>query len=219
MAINLKKNEKLSLKKKDKGLSKITVGLGWEPYMLEEQTKTKVNRSGLFGLKKEVETTTELVRVNRNIDIDATVIAYTNNKPVGECSFRNKVIKKDFVELVKHSGDNTTGHSKAKQDDEQIVLFLDNLEEHSKIDTLYVVLNIYSPRINFNQVESPYVNIYDEQTNLLASYQLSEPEYSTSNGVVVGKITRDDAGFHFKALGNGVKTTGIDKLKTQALQY
>ena len=90
MSINLKKGQKIDLKKSNPGLSTVRVGLGWDP----------VNQGGgflksLFGSG------------NADIDCDASVFLLNkDSKPIDLIYFGNLRTRNDSII---HTGDNLTG--------------------------------------------------------------------------------------------------------------
>ena len=89
MAINLKKGQRISLKKEAPGLTKVMCGLGWD-----------VSESkGLFGLFKA-----------NDFDLDASVLCLTNKDKLKSKSdvvyYRNL---EHSSGAITHQGDNLTG--------------------------------------------------------------------------------------------------------------
>src|SRR5689334_11347333 len=108
MAINLQKGQRVDLTKSNPGLSRILVGLGWDP--------VKSGGGGLFGSLFGGGNTA-------NVDCDASVIMLGANERLQS---NNDVIYfgnlKSQNGSVQHSGDNLTGDGDG--DDEQIMVDL-----------------------------------------------------------------------------------------------
>lgn len=230
MAINLTKGSGIKLTKDvagvEEALKVIKLGCGWQAsrdgYVTIPQTKTVTKRVGGFlgfggTVQSEQVTTTERVYVG-NIDIDATVFAFREDKLVGECSFRNKRLSNDGKVVAQSSGDNRRG-STGKQDDETITINIENVGAFA--DTLYLVLNIfnaYGSGQHFNMVSNSYVRVYDDKGAEMAYFDLAE-DYHNMTGVVVGKLEKVNGVFQFTALGDGVRVKGLDELAKRAKQY
>lgn len=219
MAIKLKKNEGIKLSKDGQGLKKITLGVGWDPSNGYIETEEKIITKGFLGLGKPKVTTRKVTKHIGNIDIDSTVLVYDGNRCIAECSYRNGAVYNNSKHILKHSGDDTTGGSSSKGDDERIVLYLSNVE--NKNSEFYLVLNIFGAQNKgqtFDMIKNAYVKVYDENNQELASFNLSE-NYEGKTGVIVGKVINNGEGYEFIALGDGVNTTGIDHLKTLSKNY
>lgn len=219
MAIRLEKNKGISLKKADKGIEYIRVGLGWDPQFT---IKKKVEKKALFGLVGTGQYEIKKEKINANIDIDASIFLYNENKrPIGECSYRNKTVTNKGKVSIKHSGDNRSGGDKG--DDETIEVFLDELL-NSPAHYAYVVLNVYEPNIDFDAVSNAYVNVYDKNGVTLAEYNLTD-NYEDKNGVIAAKLVKhtDPSGnmsWEFVALGDGLDNADrLDKIIKRAINY
>ena len=91
MAINLKKGQKIDLKKSNPGLSEIRVGLGWDPVKQGSGGFLK----SLFGSK------------DADIDCDASIFLLDeDSRPIDLIYFGNLRTKNDSII---HTGDNLTG--------------------------------------------------------------------------------------------------------------
>lgn len=220
MAIKLQKNEGIKLSKDNQGLKKITLGVGWDPsngYITEERQVTK--KSGFLGLGKPKVVTETVKKPIGNIDIDSTVLVYEGDRCVAECSYRNGSVYNNGKRILKHSGDDTTGGSNSKGDDERIELFLSNVTNQKS--EFYLVLNIFNAKSKgqtFDMIKNAYVKVYDDNNHEMASFNLSD-NYEGKTGAIVGKVINNGEGYEFIALGDGVETSGIDHLKTLSKRY
>ena len=121
MSINLKKGQKIDLRKSNPGLSAVRVGLGWDPV---EQGGGGFLKS-LFGSGKA------------DIDCDASVFLLNgDSKPIDLIYFGNLRTRNDSII---HTGDNLTGEGEG--DDEVILVDLDRIDPN--VDKLLFVVNIY----------------------------------------------------------------------------
>ena len=193
MSINLKKGQKIDLKKSNPGLSAIRVGLGWDP----------VEQGGgflkaLFGSGQA------------DIDCDASVFLLNEDStPVDLIYFGNLRTKNDSII---HTGDNLTGEGAG--DDEVILVDLDKIP--AQVDKLLFVVNIYDcvrRKQNFGMIKNAYIRMADAKTNTeIARYNLSD-DYSGKTALIVGLIYRYDKTWKFSAIGEGTNDTGLNDMK------
>lgn len=145
-AVILQKNQKVSLKKEfGTKLSKINIGLGWDP--------VKSRPTSFFGIKK--------------IDLDASCIMLDSNKNIIDVVWFCQL--KSRCGSIIHSGDNRTGEGEG--DDEVIQISLDNIPIN--VDMLVFTINSYS-RQNFNNIENASVRVLDQNKKELVRFNLSE---------------------------------------------
>jgi tellurium resistance protein TerD len=222
MAIKLEKKSGIKLTKNDEGLKQIKLGLGWDEskgYIEIPRQVTETTGGFLgFGSKTITKTIMEKKRIG-DIDLDATILAFKNGRFVRECSYRNTSITYNGQTLVKHSGDDTTGGSNKKGDDETINVFLSKIGDYA--DTLYLVLNVYGAKgrgQTLDMVQNAYVKVYGEDNEELAYFNLSE-DYKNKTGCIVGKAINTNGEWEFIALGDGVDVRDIDELIRMANQY
>lgn len=197
MAINLQKGQRVDLTKGNPGLSKILVGLGWDPVE---------NRGGgllgsLFGGGG-----------GSNIDCDASVIMLGDGDRLRN---NNDVIYfgnlKSSDGSVQHTGDNLTGHGDG--DDEQINIDLDRIP--STIQKLVFVVNIYDcvkRRQHFGMIRNAYIRVANATNGQeLIHYNLSD-DYNGKTSLVVGEIYRHGTDWKFAAVGNGTTAASLGEL-------
>ncbi|GGJ02612.1 TerD family protein [Paenibacillus hunanensis] len=194
MTINLVKGQKIDLTKGRSDLTKLLVGLGWDP--AEEKSR------GLFGFKKSTP----------NIDCDASALMLSED---------DKLLRKEnlvcFYNLtsacgsVKHSGDNLTGEGAG--DDEQISIDLSKVP--ADVHKILVVVNIYQAeqrRQDFGMIASAYIRVANEQTGEeLARYNLTD-NYAGMTALVTGEIYRSGSEWKFNAIGQGKHAAHVDIL-------
>lgn len=195
MGISLVKGQKVDLTKGNAGLTKVTVGLGWDP---AEQ------KSGFFGMKKAA-----------NVDCDASALLLDANGKLG--GERNLVCfynKQSGDGSVIHSGDNITGQGEG--DDEQIHVQLDRVP--ANIHRILCVVNIYeceSRKQDFGMIKSAFIRIVDPANNQeLVRFNLTE-NYSGKTALVVGELYRHNGEWKFNAIGEGTHAAHVDILARQ----
>ena len=193
MSINLKKGEKIDLKKSNPGLSSLLVGLGWDPV----SQKGGGFLSGLLNGGKI------------DIDCDASIFMLNDrgqmNDAKGLIYFGNL---QSSCKSVIHTGDNLTGDGAG--DDEQILVNLDKVP--ADVSKLLFVVNIYDcvkRKQHFGMIKNAYIRVVDRKTNKeIAKYNLSD-DYSGKTALIVGTIYKNNNTWKFSAIGEGTSDTGL----------
>lgn len=194
MGVNLQKGQKVDLTKGNAGLSKIMVGLGWDP---RGQSKSGGILGGLFGGSK-----------SDNFDLDASVFLLDENDKLSS----NKDIiyfgnLKSSCGSIQHTGDNLTGTGDG--DDEQIIVELKVVPE--RISKLVFVVNIYDcikRKQDFGQVENAFIRVVDHTGTELIRFNLTE-SHSGKTALIIGEIYRHSGEWKFAATGEGTSDTSI----------
>ncbi len=174
MAINLVKGQKIDL-----GLSKITVGLGWDP---NEGT-------------------------GHDFDLDASAIMINKDRKLlseGHFVFYNNLKSPDGA--LEHTGDDPTGGNSDGGDDEAIRVDLNKVGQDVEEILFVVTIEDFETRKqNFGQVRNSYIRIVDETNNEeIAKYELDE-DFSVETGVEFGRLYRRNGAWKFEASGIGYK--------------
>jgi tellurium resistance protein TerD len=194
LTISLVKGQKVDLTKGTAGLSKVVVGLGWDPAVVEKK--------GFFGSKK---TAVE-------IDCDASVILLDEN---GKLTKEKNVVF--FANLqspdgsVVHSGDNRRGEGDG--DDEQISVNLGQVP--ADVSKIVFVVNIYdcvNRKQDFGLIQSAYIRLVNDfNKQELIKFNLSD-DYSGKTSLIVGEIYRHSGEWKFNAIGEGITDTTVGQL-------
>lgn len=135
MAINLSKGQKIDLTKTNPGLSKITVGLGWDTNKYDG------------GKDFDLDVSVFLTNASGKVDKESNFIFFNN--------------KQNENASVVHTGDNRTGEGDG--DDEQVQVDLLNVP--ADVDKIAFTITIYeaeSRSQNFGQVSRSYVRIVND---------------------------------------------------------
>jgi tellurium resistance protein TerD len=173
MAINLTKGQRIEI-----GLSKVGVGLGWDP-----------NEGTGF-----------------DFDLDASAFMLGGNKKLPQDEyfvFYNNPVSPDGA--VESSGDDTTGGS-SDGDDETLTVDLSKIDPKIQEIIFTVTIHDYENRKqNFGQVRNSFIRIYNAQTNEeIAKYELDE-DFSVETAVEFGRLYKRGAEWKFEAMGIGYK--------------
>lgn len=190
MAVTLQKGQKVDLTKSNPGISRIMVGLGWDPV---------TQGGGLFGKKKA------------NIDCDASVIMLNEKGRLAN----EKVVffghLKNQNASIQHMGDNLTGAGDG--DDEQILIELSNIP--ADIHRLVFVVNIYdciARNQNFGMVQNAFIRLVDSSKKQeIVRYNLTD-QYAGKTALIVGEVYRHQGEWKFAAIGEGTNAATLFEL-------
>lgn len=176
MAINLEKGQKINLQKADgSSLQQVFLGVGWDV----------VKSKGFFGFGG-----------GGNIDLDASVILFDENKKMLDVVYFGQLQSKDGS--IRHSGDNLTGAGSG--DDEVIRVNLNQIPVQVK--SLVFTVNSFRGQ-TFEKVENAFCRLVDQSNNQeIASYKLSSQGAHT--GLIIAKIYRHNDAWKMHAIGENV---------------
>ncbi len=176
MAINLEKGQKINLQKADgSSLQQVFLGVGWDV----------VKSKGFFGFGG-----------NGNIDLDASVILFDENKKMLDVVYFGQLQSKDGS--IRHSGDNLTGAGSG--DDEVIRVNLNQIP--AQVKSLVFTVNSFRGQ-SFEKVENAFCRLVDQSNNHeIASYKLSSQGAHT--GLIIAKIYRHNDAWKMHAIGENV---------------
>ncbi len=195
MSINLVKGQKIDLTKTSIGLSKVMVGLGWDPME---------RRSGIFGGL--------FSGAPSNIDCDASAILLDANNKMRQKSdliYYGNLRSRD--QSIIHQGDNLTGDGDG--DDEQIMIDLTSVS--SEIKKIVFVVNIYEAikrRQDFGMIQNAFIRVVNlDDNNELCKFNLSE-DYAGKTSLIVGEIYRENDAWKFGAVGQATNDSSLSEL-------
>ena len=176
MPINLSKGQKVDLTKKNPGLKKIMVGLGWDVNAFDS------------GSDFDLDAAAFMLGANGKCPTEKEFIFYGNLKHVSES--------------VIHMGDNLTGEGEG--DDEQIMIDLSKVPANiTKIAFTVTIYDAEARRQNFGQVSNAFVRIFNEVTGEeILRYDLGE-DFSIETAVVFGELYKNGDEWKFNAIGSG----------------
>ncbi|AZB28038.1 MULTISPECIES: TerD family protein [Chryseobacterium] len=174
MAINLQKGQKIEL-----GLTKMTIGLGWDPS--EGTTQT-------FDL----DASAIMIDSDRKLVGDEYFVFYNNlNSPDG---------------ALQHTGDDPDGKSSDGDDDEAIIIDLEKVDPRVE-EILFVVTieDFERKKQNFGMVRNSYIRVVDNNNHQeIAKYELDE-DFSIETGVEFGRLYKRNGSWKFEASGIGYR--------------
>ncbi|MBJ7469921.1 MAG: TerD family protein [Solirubrobacteraceae bacterium] len=176
-SINLSKGQKISLSKDGGALTKVKMGLGWDPV-------ASAPKKGLF----------KRATPEKQIDLDASVVLLDANRQVVDTVWFRQLRSKDGS--VTHTGDNLTGAGDG--DDESILVDLSAVP--SNVEVLAFTVNSFSSQ-GFGDVANAFCRIVDETTGAeFARYDLSAQ--GSHSALVMAKVYRHGGEWKMAALGD-----------------
>jgi len=190
MAINLQKGQKIEL-----GLSKLTIGLGWDP---NEGT----------GHDFDLDASAFLLSDGKKLAQETHFIFYNNLCGLGH-NDDNPCEKHGCTAGafgIRHTGDDPDGKSSDGDDDEAMLIDLDLIPSTVQ-EVLFVVTieDFETRKQNFGQVRNSYIRIVNEVTKEeVAKYELDE-DFSVETAVEFGRLYKRDNQWKFEASGIGFK--------------
>lgn len=195
MAVSLSKGQTISLEKAGSGLTRLHLGLGWDPVQ-----KKKGFLSGLLGGGG-----------GGDIDLDASCIVYDTNKSVIDVVWFRQLRSSDSS--IVHSGDNLTGAGDG--DDE--VIKVDVAALNAAAQHLVFLVSSFRGQ-TFDEVENAFCRILDDTNQAeLCRYTLAEKGRHT--GVVMGVMSRSGKGWSFKAVGEPADGRTAEDMSAAAARY
>jgi tellurium resistance protein TerD len=177
MAISLQKGGNVNLSKEAPGLSKVIIGLGWDP---------RATDGAAFDLDGSV----FMLKLDGKVRADTDFIFYNNLK-----SSDGSVV---------HGGDNTTGVGDG--DDEKLMVDLSRVPaEIDKLSFCVTIHDAEARRQNFGMIAKAYIRCLNANGEAeLARFDLSE-DGSVETAMIFGDLYRAGAEWKFKAIGQGYK--------------
>jgi tellurium resistance protein TerD len=175
MAISLQKGGNVNLSKEAPGLSKMTIGLGWD---------VRATDGAAFDLDGVVFMLNQAGKVRSDSDF-----IFYNNLKSSDGS-------------VTHSGDNRTGAGEG--DDETVTVELSRVPpEVDKIVLAVTIHDAEARRQNFGMIGKAFIRCVNASGNAeIARYDLSE-DSSTESAMIFGEVYRNGADWKFRAIGQG----------------
>jgi tellurium resistance protein TerD len=177
MAISLQKGGNVNLSKESPGLSKVVIGLGWDPRATD-------------GAAFDLDGSAFMLKTDGKVRGDSDFIFYNNLKSTDGS--------------VVHQGDNTSGQGEG--DDEKVDVDLSRVPaEVDKLSFCVTIHDADARKQNFGMVSKAYIRCLDAASGKeLARYDLSE-DGSTETAMIFGELYRAGAEWKFKAIGQGFK--------------
>lgn len=175
MALTLQKGGNLSLTKTDPSLTKIMVGLGWDPRATD-------------GTEFDLDASAFLLAANGKVRGDADFIFY------------NQLTSRDGS--IQHTGDNRTGVGEG--DDEAIKVDLSQVPaDIDKVAFVVTIHEAEARKQNFGQVGNSFIRVVNDVSGAeVVRYDLAE-DASTETAMVFAELYRSDGEWKFRAVGQG----------------
>ncbi len=174
MAINLQKGQRIDIQ-----LSKVCVGLGWDP-----------NEGN--GAAFDLDASAFMLGADKKLPMDEYFVFYNN--------------KLSPDKAVEAGDDDLSGGNSDGGDDETVEVDLRKV--NNAIQEIVFTVTIHeanSRRQNFGQVRNSYIRIVNSETDEeIAKYELDE-DFSVETAVEFGRLYRRNGEWKFEAMGIGYK--------------
>ncbi|MBL7500909.1 TerD family protein [Frankia sp. CNm7] len=176
MTVDVTKGASVALTKEGSDLTRVTVGLGWDPAPRGSTEDFDLDASALA-----------LGTDGRIVSRDYFVFFNNLSSPRGE---------------IRHRGDNLTGEGAG--DDEQIDIQLDELSR--AVERVVFAVTIHNADYrgqNFGDIRNAFIRVVDAVRGVeLVRYNLTT-DAATDTAMLFGELHHDGTGWHFRALGQG----------------
>lgn len=175
MALTLQKGGNLSLSKTDPTLTKILIGLGWDPRATD-------------GTEFDLDASAFLLGANGKVRGDADFIFYNQLKSLDGS--------------VEHTGDNRTGAGEG--DDEVLKVDLSQVPvDIDKIAFTVTIHDADIRKQNFGQVGGSFIRVVNAISGSeIVRYDLAE-DASTETAMIFAELYRNNGEWKFRAVGSG----------------
>lgn len=175
MALTLQKGGNLSLTKTDASLTKLLIGLGWDPRATD-------------GVEFDLDASAFLLGANGKVRSEADFVFYNQLKSTDGS--------------VEHTGDNRTGAGDG--DDEVLKVDLSRVPaDIDKIAFIVTIHDADGRKQNFGQVGGSFIRIANEVTGAeVVRYDLAE-DASTETAMIFAELYRNNGEWKFRAVGQG----------------
>lgn len=175
MALTLQKGGNLSLSKTDPTLTKILIGLGWDPRATD-------------GAEFDLDASAFLLGANGKVRSDADFIFYNQLKSADGS--------------IEHTGDNRTGAGDG--DDELLKIDLSRIPaDIDKIAFTVTIHDADARKQNFGQVAGSFIRVVNEISGAeIVRYDLAE-DASTETAMIFAELYRNNGEWKFRAVGSG----------------
>lgn len=175
MALTLQKGGNLSLSKTDPTLTKILIGLGWDPRSTD-------------GTEFDLDASAFLLGANGKVRSDADFIFYNQLKSADGS--------------IEHTGDNRTGAGDG--DDEVLKIDLSRVPaDIDKIAFTVTIHDADTRKQNFGQVGGSFIRVVNEVSGAeIVRYDLAE-DASTETAMIFAELYRNNGEWKFRAVGSG----------------
>ena len=177
MAISLQKGGNVNLSKEAPGLTKVIIGLGWDPRATD-------------GKEFDLDGSAFLLKADGKVRGDSDFIFYNNLKSTDGS--------------VTHTGDNRSGEGDG--DDERLVVDLSQVPAEVDRLAVSVTIHEAEQRSqNFGMVSRAYIRCLNaDGEKEIARYDLSE-DGSVETAMIFGELYRAGSEWKFRAVGQGYK--------------
>lgn len=199
MGINLTKGQSINLEKEaGSKLSKVLMGLGWDP--VKQQAKSGGFFGGIFGGGS----------TESSVDLDASCVLFDENKNHTDTIWFRQLRSKDGS--ITHTGDNLTGTGDG--DDEQIIVELQKVPANVK--SIVFTVNSFSGQ-SFEKVANSYCRLVDHAGKEVAKFELNSQGNHTA--LIMAKLYLHNGEWKMKAIGESASGRTVQDLIPSIANY
>lgn len=174
MVVSLSKGQKVDLTKTNPGLTKVSIGLGWDTNKYDG------------GKEFDLDSSVFLLEASGKVAGPEGFVFYNNTTGANGS--------------VVHSGDNLTGDGDG--DDEVVHVDLSAVPANLEKITFTVTIHDAEARgQNFGMVTNAFIRVFNDSGELIR-YDLGE-DFSIETALVVGELYRHSGEWKFAAIGSG----------------
>lgn len=200
--INLSKDSSISLKKEERKLEEICVGINWGA----------IQKKFMISFFNETET----------VDLDGSVSMFDTNGTMLDTVYYRKLLSKD--QAIKHSGDDRKGDLDKADDFDNEVIQVNLKNVNPNIQQIVFYINSFKGQ-DFAAIPYSKIRIFEgkpqEVVSVFATFNLSaESGFSGKVSMIMGKMVREGTGWKFVTIGEAIVAKNIDEtIKTIQEKY
>ncbi len=200
--INLSKGSSISLKKEERKLEELCVGINWGA----------IQKKFMISFFNETET----------VDLDGSASMFDASGAMLDTVYYRKLLSKD--QAVKHSGDDRKGDLDKADDFDNEVIQVNLKNVNANIQQIVFYINSFKGQ-DFATIPYSKIRIFEgnpkQVTSVFATFNLSsENSFAGKVSMIMGKMVREEGGWKFVTIGEAIGAKNIDEtIKTIQSKY
>lgn len=200
--INLSKGSSISLKKEERKLEEICIGINWGA----------IQKKFMISFFNETET----------VDLDGSASMFDASGTMLDTVYYRKLLSKD--QAVRHSGDDRKGDMDKADDFDNEVIQVNLKNVNPDIHQIVFYINSFKGQ-DFATIPYSKIRIFEgnpkQVTSVFATFNLSsEAGFAGKVSMIMGKMVREEGGWKFVTIGEAIGARNIDEtIKTIQSKY